>query len=1245
MKNAFNKGVLRSVTHSLGRFLAIAIMAALGTGFYAGLRMTAPDMKLAGDMFYDGTNMCDLRIVSTLGLTDADIDELRGVEGVEGVEGAWEVDALATIESTQYVVRIHSLDTEAAQRSGMEDDYRVISDDADYINRPLLVEGEWPDAPGECVVSADAVTEGEVAIGDTVEVLEGTQDIGETLDADTFTIVGFVRSSYYVSTTGFGSTSLGSGSIDQYMFVSEGDFADDMPYTEAFVTVAGAKDLASSSEEYDDVVAAVAQRIEDMAPQMCAQRLEDIKSDAQQELDEGRAEYESEKSDAEAQFADGEAELADAKAQLDDAAAQLASGQSEMDAGWEQMEQSASELSAAKAQLDDSAAVLADSEARLERGQVEYEAALARLEQEKTEAASRFAAAQAQIDEGREALAVRDGLQGQLDQVRTALAAIDAQVPDLNAAIAYAEEKAAASWDAVVAAQADADAAQAAYDAAEDALAAADPSAENYDELVATAERTRGELEAALQALGAAQDGLSAAEANLSALQAMQAKREELVASRTELEAAIARIDQGLAGVTEESLDAAQRELDAQHARADEEFAEAQAALDASAETLEDGWSQLASGRQAYADGLARYREGVALYESGKATLEASEESLVAGRTEYEEGLAEYREGMREFEEQRAEADEKFADAEAELADAQAEIDEIETPELYVLDRSKNMGAESFESDANRVDQIAQVFPFIFFLVAALVSLTTMTRMVEEERVLIGTYKALGYSNARITSKYLLYALVASGVGSAVGIVVLSMFLPYFIMEAYAIVYAVPPRPVPIDPGLALLSAGLGVGITLAATWFAAASTLRETPASLMLPRAPKAGKRILLERIRPLWARLSFSWKVTARNIFRYKRRFFMAIIGIAGCTALLLTGLGLQNAINDIIDKQFGEIYHYNMTVRTDEGISDDDAAFVATVLDDASRVGDHIAVETENMIARRDGGDGADQRFELVVPRDSDSIGEYVTMRERVGHAEIALGDDGVVVSEKLATELDVSVGDFIRVYNEDDIGNAKGDGFSVRIDAVMENYVSQYVFMSPAFYEATFGEEPMYSTYYAKATDDIAQREQMSDELLALEGVKTVGYNDETIATYRTMLKSVDSVVVVLIIAAAALAFVVLYNLTNINITERAREIATLKVLGFTPHEVNAYIYRETILLSIIGSFVGMALGIWMEGFVVVTAEVDQVMFGREIHLLSFAIAFALTMAFSVIVTIAMRRKLAKIDMVESLKSVE
>lgn len=397
-----------------------------------------------------------------------------------------------------------------------------------------------------------------------------------------------------------------------------------------------------------------------------------------------------------------------------------------------------------------------------------------------------------------------------------------------------------------------------------------------------------------------------------------------------------------------------------------------------------------------------------------------------------------------ELADKRAQAEAEFADAEAQLADAQAEVDDIATmdADVYALDLKKNIGAESFRSDAGRIDQIAQVFPLLFFLVAALVSLTTMTRMVDEERVLIGTFKALGYSNGRIASKYLVYAMVASGVGSIVGIVLLSQFLPWFIMNAYAIIYVVPCRPTPIDPALFLLAAGLSVGITVAATLFAAMATLREKPAALMLPRAPKAGKRILLERIRPLWSRMSFSWKVTARNLFRYKRRFFMAIIGIAGCTGLLLTGLGLQNAINDIIDKQYGELYHYNAIVRMDPDVADAEKNAVAERVE-ADSEGPKAWVLTENKIVRTPGAsDEIDQRVELNVPQDTQEFGNFNTLRTRVGHKPLAIDDEGVLISEKLATKLGVSVGDSIAIYDEDAIGNAMGEGREVRVSGIME-----------------------------------------------------------------------------------------------------------------------------------------------------------------------------------------------------------
>lgn len=1016
MASAFGKDLRRSITHSWGRFLAIAIIAALGAGFYAGLRMTGPDMRLAGDEYYDGTSLADVRVVSTIGFDEAQIDALRDVEGVSAVMPAREADAISELDGVQYTLCFQSLDVDAAQASTCDDGFTVQSSDGSYLNRPVLKSGTWPTKSDECLLSSDTVWQTDVHIGDKVRLIEGTQDLDDSFAEREFTVVGFVNSSYYTCSTNVGSTSLGSGRLTSFVFVPDSAFADDYPITEAFIAVDGARDLPWASDAYQAKVDEVANRIDAIADDLKASRIEGLQADAQATLDEKRAEYEQKKADALAQLDDGQATLDDSKAQLDSAAAELESAK----------------------------ATIAQNESQLASGRAQYESGVAELADQRSQAQAALAQAQASIDDG-------------------------------------------------------------------------------------------------------------------------------------------------------------------------------QASLDAAAAQLAQGQAQLDEGRA----------------------------QLKSGQAEYADGLSQWENGAAELADKRAQAEAEFADAEAQLADAQAEVDDIATmdADVYALDLKKNIGAESFRSDAGRIDQIAQVFPLLFFLVAALVSLTTMTRMVDEERVLIGTFKALGYSNGRIASKYLVYAMVASGVGSIVGIALLSQFLPWFIMNAYAIIYVVPCRPTPIDPALFLLAAGLSVGITVAATLFAAMATLREKPAALMLPRAPKAGKRILLERIRPLWSRMSFSWKVTARNLFRYKRRFFMAIIGIAGCTGLLLTGLGLQNAINDIIDKQYGELYHYNAIVRMDSDVADAEKNAVAKRVE-ADSEGPKAWVLTENKIVRTPGAsDDIDQRVELNVPQDTQEFGSFNTLRTRVGHKPLAIDDEGVLISEKLATKLGVSVGDSIAIYDEDAIGNATGEGREVRVSGIMENYVAQYVLMSPALYESTMGEAPSYATLLANVAEGDDVREVFSDDVLAMDGVKTVTYNDETINSYRSMLKSVDSVVVVLVVAAALLAFVVLYNLTNINITERVREIATLKVLGFTPHEVNAYIYRETMLLSLIGAFVGLFLGIAMEGYVVITAEVDQVMFGREIHALSFVIAFALTMLFSVIVTLAMKFKLKKIDMVESLKSVD
>lgn len=1177
MKSAFNTETLRSITHSLGRFLAIAAIVALGTGFYAGLRMTAPDMKLAADEYFDGTSLMDIRVLSTLGLTDDDIAALRHVEGVEAVMPARETDVMASIDGEQYATRVHSL-PDAARTSDTSDGVHARSDDPDYLNRPLLVRGSWPQKTGECVLSANLVENDAIAVGDTLTITEGVQDVDQTLVTRTYTVTGFVNAPYYATSSSMGETTLGSGSIQQYMYVPESDFSADLPYTEAYLAVRGVANERASSDAYQRLVDEVADRIKALAPEREQARVDQLKSDAQKELDEKRADYERERADAQSQ-------LDDAKRQLDDAAATIAASEQGLADGQAAYDSGASELASRRASAQ---AQLDDAERQIAEGQAQLDAQRPQLD----DAAGQLQAARAQWQQGADALAAAWGdWQRQSDELDAGITRAQAGVADAAAGV---------------------DRIQKGIDALEEQIKQLDPDKDAQK----------------IAELRAEQDALKAQQQDLRAQMALvQATLDDLVnVQKPKLEAARAEL-QGKQDV----LDSSKVELEQQQAA----YEGGKAQFDASARKLDQARADLASSRS----------QADAQIAAAQQQLDDAAARLQDGRAQLEQGRADYDSGLAEYEQKKSDADAQLADAERRLDDAQKQIDDLERPEWLVMDRTANYGAASFEADADRVDSIAAVFPFIFFLVAALVALTTMTRMVEEERALIGTFKALGYRRTRIASKYLAYAAAASGIGSILGILALSQVLPAVIMKAYGIIYFVPelPLPLPVDPGFAGLAAGLGVGVTLFATWAAVAATLRERPAQLMLPRAPKAGKRIVLERIGPLWRHLSFSWKVTFRNLFRYKKRFVMTVIGIAGCTALLLTGLGLSNAINDIIDKQFGEITKYNAVVTLADDLSSEEQRRIDDLLDDGSLVTAHTLAMRQNMLAG--GPDEQGKRMELVVPEDPASFDRFVALNTRVGHHPVKLDDDGFVLTEKLAAELGVRAGDAVTLTEQDAIGNATGTSYEATVTGIVENYVYHYAYMGPALYEQLMGKAPDYRTVLAVTTSDPDLRVQFSNDLLAAGGVKTVAYNDETIDAYRDMMSSVNMIVVVLVTAAAALAFIVLYNLTNINITERMREIATLKVLGFTPREMNAYIFREIFLLAAIGCAVGLVLGVWMEGFVVVTAEVDQIMFGRAIHPTSFLLAFLLTMLFTVLVMLAMRGKLRRIDMVESLKSNE
>ena len=1119
MKKTYWKVIAREVTHSLSRFLAIFGIVALGVGFLAGLMATTPDMRVSVDRYYDESRMFDIRVVSTLGLTEEDIESIRNTDGVKGVMPSYTTDALVRFsEEDDLVARIQSLPLSLLD-----------ADSPDYQNRVTLLEGRMPENTGECVLDVSKMDDRGIEIGDSLTLSSGNADLTDTLALSSFTVVGKVESAYYFSIETETST-IGNGTVSLVLYTGEDAFSLDV-YTDSYILVEGAETETAFSDEYEDAVKPLMDTLEALGQDRAAIRLNEVKGSAQDELDAARAEYEEKKAEA-------EAELDEALDKLEDARAEIADGERE---------------------IDENRRTLEDSETQLENGRLDYEQGL----QEYNQGLSAW----------------QEGVQ-QLEEQRTQYEATvkekEQEIADGKTALAAAREELAG--------------------------------------IKQTLDESREKLDAARNRIQQALDqGLITQEQADEQLAALAPQEAAYAEGLEKYESAV-----GLADIQEKELLAGEAELNAGKQEAEAGFADAQAQLDASKAELDAAQSRLDEAARQIADSEAQLAEGRRQLEEGETALADAKAQLEQGETDYEEG--------------RQEADEQLADAERQIEDAQRQIDEIDDAEWYVLGRDSNAGYVSFDGNAEKVAAIAQVFPIFFFLVAALVALTTMTRMVEEERTQIGTLKALGYSRGAIMLKYMLYAGVATVCGCIFGLLVGFWIFPTVIWGAYEIMYNLPPLVISFNMKYATLSAAAAILCTMFATWSACVSTLRENPARLMLPKAPKAGKRVFLERIPLIWNHLTFTHKVTARNLIRYKKRFFMTVIGIAGCTALLLTGFGLRDSISDIVGKQFREIARYNLMAGL-QSHRDDEA--LRESLDSATS--DYIYAQQTSVDAT---GDGSTLSAYLYVPEEAGRLEEFITLRERKSGTAVPFTEEGVLLTEKLASKLGVKTGDALTLKDGD------GRTAQVTVSGITENYVYNYIYMAPSLYHSVFGSDPDYNLVVAKVTDDSeANRNTIATKLLEVDGVASVSFTTDISRSFDDIVKNIDYIVIVLIVSAGLLAFVVLYNLTNINITERQKEIATIKVLGFYDREVNAYIFRETGILSVIGTGVGLVLGIFLHAFVVRTAEVDIVMFGRDIYAMSYLLAAVLTLAFSVLVDVVMARKLRKIDMVESMKAGE
>ena len=1079
MPATYLKDIFREIKISLGRFLSILCIVAIGVAFFAGIKASAPDMKNSADTYFDKYNVQDIQVYSTIGLTKKDVADIKKIKGVKSVQPSFSMDTLSQIDSTQMVIKVISYGIDQK------------------MNKIRVVEGRMPERENECLVEASSATNklyGTFHIGDTIKLQSGTDEaLSKSLKHTKYKIVGTCYNPNYLSYEK-GSSNIGSGTVNSFIYIQNTNVLKDY-YTEVDVCVKGAKDLDCYSDEYFDVVDPVLKKIKKISNKQIDARIQSYQS----ELDEKKQEATDKFKDAENQFNDAQNKIDSGLSEIQSNELKLQNSKDQINQGWNEYY--------ANLQLLDNIPTLQNAIAQIEESEKKLPELLSQKEQ---------------VENGLQQINAEGDLNTKRTLIQNAIDFIDIALKKL----------------------------------------------ENYPDS-SDAETIRIKLNEKKELL----------QGQLSLIDQAIAKKAELEAILPQIQSGIEQIQAGVAKKAE---------------------------LQSQLNQLLNAKNELNNAYVSLINGQAQYEDGVSKIEDAKNELNKSIEQLTLSKAEF--NIQKH-------------------DALRELSDAQLEIDKMEG-KWIVLDRNSHYSYRDYGACADRMDGIAKVFPVFFFLVAALVCMTTMTRMVDEQRNEMGTLKALGYSKLQIASKYIIYALIASILGSILGCSLGMYLFPTVIFNAWNTLYNIDQIKFLFQPGLILLASGSVTGITLLATLYSIYSELIEMPSQLMRPKAAKAGKKILLERITFIWKRLSFLQKVTARNIFRYKKRFFMTIIGIAGCSALLVAGFGINDSISDIVNQQYNVIYHYDATVSAKTSEITSQIKSLKGVKDVYEE--DHLAVTTKI--------ENKDISTTVHIISNDKKFKDFCTLFN--GNKEFDLDDSSVLISQKMATKLNKKAGDTIKIKD------ANNKVIKAKIKGVFTNYVGHHIYASESLYKSWNTNAKTTHIYLIKSKKTTKKFERnLGNKIMNIDGVQSVTFYSSLQKNFKDMIKSISYIVVVLVISAACLAFVVLYNLSNVNISERKREIATIKVLGFTRKEVDAYINRETILLTILGSLIGLGIGIGLHHLIMNLAEMDDIMFGRTINSISYVISFVLTIGFNAIINLCMHKKLNNIQMVESLKAVE
>lgn len=1174
------KTTFREIKNSFGRYIAILAITALGVGFFGGLKICTPAMVNVGNQYLENAEFYDYRLLSTYGFEEEDVKILSGLEGVSDAEGSFSYDVIFSYGEEIAVAKVHSI--------------------TQQVNHVTLVEGRMPENAGECLVDARWHSS-DILGSQLVWSEQNEEDTRDAFCGDTFTVVGLVKSPNYLNYER-GTTALLDGVVDCFIYVPREALDSDI-YTEVYLRMEDRYPLYS--DEYDDYIDSVSDRVEAAAEeagerryQAVVKEYEEKLADAQQELDDAKAEGEEELADAyeelmdaqeeladgEQELIDGQSEIADAETEIADAEIELADGRIEIEDAREELLNGEEEYADGAAELEDARIELIDARIQLTDAQQEIDDARAEIAAGWVEIAEReadLADAKAELDDKgsqlSDGMGMVDGGIAQVEQAQAGRQMLEQQIANTTdqGMLEYLQSQL-------------------------DAIPSADYLNEQHRQLTGTKDYLYSQY---LLCLDAANQ-LKYAD------QQICLAKGELLAAQEEIDEGEQELWQGLT-----------------------EYADGLAAYEDAVAELADARAELDNGWQELNDAIADLEDGERKLEDAREELADAREELVDGERDLTDGRQELEDGFVEYYDAVAEFEKEIADAEEELADARAEFAELEEADVFTLDRSSNIGVACFDSDTQIVEAVAVVFPVFFFLVVALVCVTTMNRMIEEQRTQIGVLKAMGYTTGAIMGKYLFYAGSAALIGAVSGYIGGIYLFPAVIWTGYNIMYGFAPMQYITDPvfgGVSLLAALL---CTMGATWFSCIKELKSMPSKLLRPKAPRAGKRIFLEYITFLWKRLPFLHKVSLRNIFRYKKRFFMMVIGISGCTALVLTGLGFQDSIVDIVDMQYTqiEVYDYNILLQEELNETDQESfeAAAEEVLSDYM----YLHIGTMDAVSA-----SAVKSINLLVPQEEEHFTDYVILQDEQGNPVSLPGDGEALLSHKIAEKLGVKTGDTLTLRDGD------MNEITVTVSGTYKNYIYNYAIINEATYLEAMGEAPAYQNLYGNVIDGM-DLHSAAASLLNQDGVLGVTVNQDSRERVGGMLDSLKYIVILIIGCAAMLAFIVLYNLTNINITERIREIATIKVLGFYPMETANYVFRENLILTGIGALVGLLLGKWLHMFVIEKIDIDMVAFDHIINPSSYVNSFLITLLFAVMVNLFMCFKLNKINMAESLKSIE